>query len=255
MDWIKNLKNSRPTAKEMVTLMVTAVSLGLLGPFGTFEAGVIYSLLYWIVMCLVGYALYWPFMQIGVGVANNRGVHAYLAIGLMLILSTIPMTLVVMYANHLAFGLTFRGWDGFIQLYPFVGIIGIMITGISLIQSKWEERSALLKDVPLQNPGEVFLKRLPVELGTDLICIVMEDHYLRVYTDKGEHLLLLRLKDALEELGDYSGLQVHRSWWVSEQAVIKIDRKDRKVILTMINGVEIPVSRTYQAAVKAKFRA
>ena len=43
----------------------------------------------------------------------------------------------------------------------------------------------------------------------------MEDHYVRVFTDAGESLILLRLSDAMAEVRDVPGLQIHRSHWVA----------------------------------------
>ncbi|WP_165777051.1 LytTR family DNA-binding domain-containing protein [Paremcibacter congregatus] len=49
------------------------------------------------------------------------------------------------------------------------------------------------------------------------------------------------------------GFQVHRSWWISADRVVKTRRDGRKIVLIMRNGLEIPVSRTHQAMVKERF--
>ena len=79
----------------------------------------------------------------------------------------------------------------------------------------------------------------------------MDDHYLNVMTDKGEHLLLMRFKDALSKLEHYDGFQTHRSWWVAKEAVVDTKKEGRKLILILQNGTEVPVSQTYLANVKA----
>jgi len=78
----------------------------------------------------------------------------------------------------------------------------------------------------------------------------MDDHYLLVYTEKGSHMMLLRMKDALVELKDYKGLQVHRSWWVAIDAVMDVKKQTRKATLIMRNNIEVPVSQKYLPMLK-----
>lgn len=94
-------------------------------------------------------------------------------------------------------------------------------------------------------------ERLPVRLRTAAIhAVSAEDHYLRVHTSGGEELILLRLSDAIRELGGLDGLQVHRSWWVARQGVAEVKRDDGKLALKLKSGAEAPVSRTYARAVR-----
>jgi hypothetical protein len=44
--------------------------------------------------------------------------------------------------------------------------------------------------------SSAFLRRIPANLGTELLYIEVEDHYLRVHTPLGSDLLLFRLADA-----------------------------------------------------------
>ncbi len=101
------------------------------------------------------------------------------------------------------------------------------------------------------SPPDGFLRRLPPALGRDLLALEMEDHYVRVHTALGSTLILLRLRDAVSELGEGSGLQVHRSWWVARNAVACTERDGGKVTLVLRNGLHVPVSKTYRDVVKA----
>ena len=84
----------------------------------------------------------------------------------------------------------------------------------------------------------------------DLLALEMEDHYLRIHTAVGSDLILMRLRDALTELSSERGLQVHRSWWVAKNAVASIERDGQKLVLTLRNGLKVPVSKTYRDQVK-----
>jgi DNA-binding LytR/AlgR family response regulator len=63
-------------------------------------------------------------------------------------------------------------------------------------------------------------------------------------------MILMRLADAIKEVGQTAGLQVHRSHWVAAAAVTSAKRTGDRAILTMSHGADIPVSRTYIPAIK-----
>jgi DNA-binding LytR/AlgR family response regulator len=91
---------------------------------------------------------------------------------------------------------------------------------------------------------------VPPAIGRDLLALEMEDHYLRIHTALGSDLILLRLRDALAELGPSRGRQVHRSWWVAEGAVASAERDARRPMLVLRNGLRVPVSKTFRDQVK-----
>ena len=92
--------------------------------------------------------------------------------------------------------------------------------------------------------------RLPRRLGTDLIYLTVDDHYVEAHTRAGSAILLMRFADAVAELSD-RGLQVHRSYWVAKRYMKRLVRRDGRTVLRLITGQEIPVSRTYLAAARA----
>ena len=102
---------------------------------------------------------------------------------------------------------------------------------------------------PLTRPRSVF-DRLPRQLGTDLIYLKVEDHYVKAYTPAGSALVLMRFADAVAELSAH-GLQVHRSYWVAKPYMKRVMPKDGRTVLRLTTGQDIPVSRTYLHAVRA----
>jgi hypothetical protein len=98
-----------------------------------------------------------------------------------------------------------------------------------------------------------FLERLPLKLrGAEIWAVEAEDHYLRLHTSKGQDLILMRLSDAVAELEGIEGAQVHRSWWVSRDAIADAKRGDGRATLTLKDGAQVPVSRTYAAILREK---
>ncbi|MDP6407627.1 MAG: LytTR family DNA-binding domain-containing protein [Alphaproteobacteria bacterium] len=94
------------------------------------------------------------------------------------------------------------------------------------------------------------LSRMPEGLDGTLLCLEMEDHYVRVHTTQGSGLVLQRLSDAMRELAGHDGQQVHRSWWVARAAVSGHERDGGRRILLLSNGLKVPVSRSYLAALR-----
>ena len=79
----------------------------------------------------------------------------------------------------------------------------------------------------------------------------MEDHYVRIFTGAGESLVLLRLSDAMAEVQDVPGLQIHRSHWVASSAVDRVERlAEGRLRVHLVNKLPPPVSRTFARAVR-----
>jgi len=98
---------------------------------------------------------------------------------------------------------------------------------------------------PAETLAAPFLERIPARLGRNLLHLHMQDHYVEVHTEEGSDLLLLRFRDALRELDGVDGAQVHRSHWVARSAVAGVVRRDGRIALRLVNGNEVPVSRSF----------
>ena len=101
-----------------------------------------------------------------------------------------------------------------------------------------------------ETPAAPFLDRVPERLGRNLLHLHMQDHYVEVHTDEGSDLLLLRFRDALREVEGIDGAQVHRSHWVARNAVAGVVRRDGRIALRLVNGNEVPVSRSFAPALR-----
>ena len=99
----------------------------------------------------------------------------------------------------------------------------------------------------------LLLRRLKPENRGPVLHMTVADHYTEVTTSRGRELVLLRFSDALEELGDTPGLQVHRSHFVADAHVEKLLRADGRMAVVLKDGREIPVSRSRVEAVRARW--
>lgn len=142
----------------------------------------------------------------------------------------------------------------YLSVAVILGVIGIPWTIIRLRQASPPPAVPVAvtdSDSVPSLGGSLFLRRLSPRLGTRLLVIATEDHYLRVTTALGEELILFRLSDAVAELDPALGQQVHRSYWVARQAVSSVERQGHRTTLVLVNGAKVPVSRTYVPLLRA----
>lgn len=109
-----------------------------------------------------------------------------------------------------------------------------------------------LEPEPSELAGKL-LEKLPGRRLEDIICLGGEDHYVRVHTRHGSVLVLMRFKDALDEVIGLDGSRVHRSWWVANDAVARIAREGRVARLDLGAGLTVPVSQPYLAEALARW--
>lgn len=133
----------------------------------------------------------------------------------------------------------------------------VLVVNIAVVVLAWLLRAAFRRDPIQADPSseaspEAIRAKLPPRLArARLIAVEAEDHYLRIHTDAGSDLILMRLGDALQALARHDGLQVHRSWWVARRSVEAVRWKKGRGALTLEGGLEAPVSETFAAAVRA----
>ncbi|NMM42891.1 LytTR family transcriptional regulator [Rhodospirillaceae bacterium KN72] len=92
------------------------------------------------------------------------------------------------------------------------------------------------------------LRRVPFDKRGTLISLSVQDHYVDIATTAGRELVLMRLSDAIDEAGP--GHRIHRSHWVASGQIRAIKRDGARAILTLSDGRDLPVSRSYVPALK-----
>jgi hypothetical protein len=91
---------------------------------------------------------------------------------------------------------------------------------------------------------------IPDGLGTDLVFIKSEDHYLEVHTTAGSGLIKMRFSDAIAELGD-RGIRVHRSYWAATGHITRSVRTGKRTVLRLTGDHRVPVSVTHLRSVRS----
>ncbi|HYC04938.1 MAG TPA: LytTR family DNA-binding domain-containing protein [Azospirillaceae bacterium] len=239
--------------------------LGRLGPYDTFGSGAA-TYAYWIGLLAAGWA------QVALALHALRqapplaGKPEPLLVVLAVLLAALPTTFEVAWAESLLRG---RPVIQGIMLLGLYGDVVMILLAVSLPLSLVRGLEIFPAgrgpaEAPALRPGQEppadpapaaaapFLKRVPARLGTELLALETEDHYLRIHTPLGSDLVLCSLGEALAGLPPDMGLRVHRSWWVAASAVAGSEREGDRLLLTLSGGLRVPVSRTYMLAVKER---
>lgn len=204
--------------------------------------------------------LYWQLAMLGgglIGALIEPSLHARLSdrprlFALVQIAAmTPPITLWIWVLMNALHGGSWR-----LSLLPLISA-SVLVVNIAVVTLAWLLRAAFRRGPvhaasPPEAAPEAIRAKLPPRLArARLIAVQAEDHYLRVHTEAGSDLILMKFGDALSALSDHDGLQVHRSWWVARRSVETVRWKKGRGALTLEGGLEAPVSETFAAAVRA----
>ncbi|MFQ6794363.1 MAG: LytR/AlgR family response regulator transcription factor [Thomasclavelia sp.] len=76
----------------------------------------------------------------------------------------------------------------------------------------------------------------------DIIYIESYQHYLTVHTINASFKIRMNISKMLQELADQNFIQVHRSYIINKNYLLRIEKK----YCFLINEIEIPIGRKYQ---------
>ncbi|HEX8579470.1 MAG TPA: LytTR family DNA-binding domain-containing protein [Allosphingosinicella sp.] len=255
------MERLRRIAIDLFLMVAIGTILGLVGPFGSASMQPGVRLLFWVGFVVAGYAIFRPVSAVSRWAAAETAMPLWLAVVLATLVASLPLTGLL----ALALGVLRPPGDWFGRPFPIlfgqVATVGIAIRLLMMalyqrqepVEVAASEREVVAEGAPAPPPSpSLFLRRLPPALGRDLLLLEMQDHYVRAETVLGSTLLLMRFRDAVEELGA-SGMQVHRSWWVAFGATEALEREGRSARLRLKGGGTVPVSRACLADVRAAF--
>lgn len=234
-------------------LVATAIGvfLAALGPYGSYLNGPLWQRLLFQLPCAwLGLGL----IGIGVRLAHARFGRTplfWVSVALIAALATGPVTLAnILLARalwpFLSHYMTPIKWYGEGLLIAEPASFGFAYLGL-LRNARVKQRAAVEEDAaarPMMGPLGARPK--------DVLCLQMEDHYVRVHTASGSHLVLATFGQAQEALVNVGGLRVHRSWWVADEAITGAERFGRNIRLVLGNGLRAPVARSVVAEVRAR---
>jgi len=229
----------------LTALGAVSVVLCLIGPFGTLSSlPLLTRALYWTTLTVAGYVVGYLFSYALLRHSRSQMSHLarILAAG---VLTGATMTALVSLLNRAVFGALPLGAD----LRTLAGTTLVISVIVMAVIDLFSRRLAPGTVEPAQS-GPPILDRLPFDKRGPLVALSVEDHYVRVRTTKGEDMILMRLADAIREVGATSGAQVHRSHWAAFEQVASVTRDGDRAVLHMTTGGDIPVSRRHVPTIR-----
>jgi len=249
----------RAFVRDWLSIVAIAFVLALFGPYDTLTTmPPVNRVVFWQIAALATAVLvrgvrralqffpwtkHWPFVPLRLTAA---------------VLGSVPVTLLTAQAYAWLSGLPSSGGPGFGMSYVYVllptAVFSLVLIGRSppwFLPDPPPPAPAENDKIDRVDPATAFLVRHVSRFATGtLLALESEDHYLRVHTDQGSELILMRLRDAMAQLVEVPGLQVHRSFWVARAAVAQTQRRGNGWQLILRNGSKVPVSRTYGTALR-----
>lgn len=239
-------------------LVLVALAVGLLlgfaGPFGSMTAysrGERYA--FWMAMTVIGVLLVVAATAL---LPEDKVPTGIKRIALITLLSALPLTFVVAWTmSLLSPGRVFTPLR-LPTLFAAVSAVQLLIVFALAVAQPTDgtvPEPGPVTPVPAPAFPSALLGKVLPELGRAIVALETEDHYLRLHTAAGSTLILMRMADAVALIDPRLGVQVHRRWWVAEEAVASLGNDRQRLVIRLTDGRSIPVGRTFAAAVRARF--
>lgn len=229
---------------------VAGILLGVAGPFGSyFNGGAVARIAFWTGLLWAGTAVLGLTVAPAVRLSAGRRLPVPFVAAVATLAACAPLAVVVAVISRAAWGRHTAEMTPLDWYAQTLFVSAPLVAGVLL----FETRGAARQDRPAQmdHAGVQPRGRLSPSQRAEVLCLQMEDHYIRVHTPGRSELVLLPLHQAVDELGEVDGLRVHRSWWVARRAVERAEQDSRSVQLVLTNGLQVPVARNRVADLKA----
>lgn len=238
--------SGRSTLAWVGAAVGVGVVLGALGPFGSYLNGSLPErLIYWIAAMLVCLTLYSISTAFTVSFVQRESPLWWPVLLGAMILASVPLAFATRAgANWLWPELSRVGpsWPIWFAQTTFVGLIAVACAVVLRHRS----------EMPPPDEPERPSRAIPTfALGSDVLALQMEDHYVRVHRRGGSEMVLMQLGRAIDSV-EVNGLRVHRSWWVATDAVVRVEGDARSMRLYLSNGMVAPVARSAIASLRAE---
>ncbi len=217
--------------------------LGWLGAAGSYDQPLIIRVAIWLGLCAIA-AVFALFIEAGLlrsGLRNRGPIIWWIALAGCLALAMVP---IIFLLNSLG------GTAPLAMLPTFLGNSLIISGALAAVRMTIGEilSARMATDTGSSAQPPILIRLKPALREAQLKALKSEGHYVQVFTDAGNEMVLMRFGDAIAEAKGCEGMQVHRSWWVARSAVADSLQSDGKIELDIGDGILVPVSRSYRSA-------
>lgn len=207
------------------------------------DIGNFYKSLYWFFLIGGAAAISIFFYSLTRSLFYEKRISPYLNIAVSTLLSILVCAYWAKLLMH--FFIPVQGWlsTGQLMIYS-ICIVGTacVVVFLSVPFPKTVSEQASMRPPSFENK---LISRLPYSKQGAVISVEMSDHYAKITTTKGSEMLHLRMSDAVEQLSDHDGIQIHRSFWINRKYLKEVYRDGRKTMVRLTNGSEFPIGDSF----------
>lgn len=242
-DWKGEIGGIRWWTRALGLAVFMGIVLGVFGPFGSYLNGnVLLRIFSWCGNLIMGTVVVGVTIPLVTQGALRLGLPRLAGVAIGMVVAALPAAILSARFGHwlwpYAVGLV-KPEEWYAQALMVEGFILVIWVLVSLAAQSWRQPAA-------ETVAQAVVANGPV------LCLQMEDHYVRVHRASGSSLELLTLNDAMTRYSGGKGLQVHRSWWVASSAVTGLEREGRNLRLRLSNGLAVPVARNRVTEVRVR---
>ena len=243
---------------ELWAMLVLACIVGFMGPFGTYgHEGLVDRTVHWWNLLMGAYLLVRPAITALMRLAKATELPHRATVFWGVVVISLPLGLLWRQIGKD----TFRELDGYTGLLPFSLLCALAVLAVTDWARTADLRLARRRARPPRRDAETIADKPPTGPAGEslespplrallspsfrgpILALQSEDHYVRVHGEKDGELLLMRLRDAIAQMHGVNGAQVHRSWWVAQEAMASVERSGRNWGIVLKNGTVAPVAR------------
>lgn len=237
------------TAREWVIDLAVAAAIGLfigvLGPYGSYLNGPLGPRIFHFIVCFcVGTVIFGVLHRLAAAGAERFRVPVWLAIGVALFVGCVPLAVFISWLATTLWPIL-RDRIAPLEWYGQCVFLSTPMLAFFVARRALKARASVARAmaptifpiVSEPKPGQV-------------ICLRMEDHYVRVHTLAGSRLVTGPFERVIAGLGNQEGMRVHRSWWVARAAVVGVVADGRNLRLELSGGLSAPISRASVARLR-----
>lgn len=239
------LGSPRDWAIDFAVATGVGAFLGVLGPYGSFFNGPLgIRVAYWIGVTWIGTAVFGVAVRLALEAGRRAGLPAWFMAAVAALLGAAVQAAIV---AQVAVAL----WPHLRDFTPFIWYSQCLAISIPLVVAYLLVRPRLSgaagePAIPIRTERSEPV--VETEAGS-VLCLRMEDHYVRVHTLHGSRLVAGPFERVIAGMGQ-EGMRVHRSWWVARAAVTGVVADGRNLRLTLRGDLTAPVSRASVAKLR-----
>jgi hypothetical protein len=245
------LGTARDWAVDLGVAAVVGLFFGLVGPYGSYFNGPAGPrIFHFMVSFVVGSLLFGVTIRLALVAGRRLGAPVWLTLLLAAVVSSALLSVFIAWlATTLWPAVAYiKPRDWFIQCL----VLSAPVMAYMIIRRRLLAPQDLKTAAPVENASSPF--ESGAEPGArvasaEVLCLRMEDHYVRIHTSTGSRLVAGPFDRVIAGVGG-EGMRVHRSWWVAKAAVIGVVAEGRNLRLALRGDLTAPISRASVARLR-----